>query len=48
MTITPLARRPAYNPHPVITVDGQRFDKIDQLLQELDMREQEGGCLPLN
>lgn len=43
MSVTALNRRPVYNPRPIVTVDGQRFDKVDELLLALDMREQEGG-----
>jgi len=47
MSENPLNRRPVYNPRPVITVDGQQFDKVDRLLLALDMREQEGGLSSL-
>lgn len=47
MSTTPLTRRAVYNPRPVITVDGQRFSRVDELLQVLDMREQEGGLCAL-
>ena len=47
MSITSLDRRPFYNPRPVITIDGQRFDKVDELLLALDMQEQEGGLSAL-
>ena len=47
MSVTALNRRPVYNPRPVVTIDGQRFDKVDQLLMALDMREQEGGLSAL-
>jgi len=47
MSIITLNRRPVYNPQPVITVDGRRFDKVDELLLALDMREQEGGLSAL-
>lgn len=35
------------NPRPIITVDGQRFTKIDELLLAFDLREQEGGLASL-
>lgn len=47
MSITSLNRRPFYNPRPIITIDGQRFDKVDELLLALDMSEQEGGLAAL-
>ncbi len=47
MTVTALNRRPVYNPRPVVEIDGQRFDKVDELLQSIDMREQEGGLSSL-
>ena len=49
MTVTALNRRAVSNPRPSVEIDGQRFDKIDELLQGIDMREQEGGlsCLEL-
>jgi len=47
MSTHSLNRSPVYNPRPVITVDGQRFDKVDELLLALDMREQEGGLSAL-
>lgn len=44
----PTLNRPAVsNPRPIVTVDGQRFEKIDALLLALDMREQEGGLASL-
>jgi len=43
MSITALNRRAVYNPRPLVEIDGQSFDKIDQLLLAIDMREQEGG-----
>jgi len=47
MGITSLNRPPVSNPRPVITIDGQRFDKVDELLLALDMYEQEGGLASL-
>jgi len=47
MGITTLNRPPVSNPRPVITIDGQRFDKVDELLLALDMYEQEGGLSSL-
>lgn len=43
MTVTALNRAPVYNPRPMVEVDGQRFDKLDELLLAMEMREQEGG-----
>lgn len=43
MSVTQLNRRAVYNPRPVISIDGQRFDKVDELLLALNMHEQEGG-----
>ena len=42
-----LDRRPVSNPRPVVSVDGQRCDKVDELLLALDMREHEGGLSAL-
>jgi phage protein D len=47
MSVISLNRRPVYNPRPIVTIDGQRFDKVDELLLALDMREQEGGLSAL-
>ena len=47
MSVTALDRRPVYNPRPLVEIDGQRFDKVDELLLGLDMREQEGGLSAL-
>lgn len=43
MGITALHRRPVYNARPTVAIGGQRFDKIDELLLAVDLREQEGG-----
>jgi len=43
MSITALNRRTVYNPRPLVEIDGQRYDKVDELLLAIDMREQEGG-----
>lgn len=43
MSVTALNRRAVYNPRPIVEIDGQRFDKVDELLLAMDMREQEGG-----
>lgn len=43
MGITALNRRAVYNPRPLVEIDGQRYDKVDELLLAIDMREQEGG-----
>jgi len=45
--ITALSRRSVYNPRPVVEIDGQRFDRVDELLLAMDMREQEGGLSAL-
>lgn len=47
MSVTQLNRRSVYNPRPIISIDGQRFAKVDELLLALDMREQEGGLSAL-
>ncbi len=47
MTITALNLPPVYNPRPLVEVDGQRFERIDELLLAMDMREREGGLSAL-
>ena len=47
MSVTALNRRPIYNPRPVVEIDGQHFDKVDELLLAMAMREQEGGLSAL-
>ena len=47
MSVIALNRREVYNPRPVVEIDGQRFDKVDDLLLALDMREHEGGLSAL-
>ncbi|MDZ7754058.1 MAG: contractile injection system protein, VgrG/Pvc8 family [Gammaproteobacteria bacterium] len=43
MSVTALNRAPVYNARPMVEVDGQRFDKLNELLLAMEMREQEGG-----
>lgn len=47
MSVTALDRRSVYNPLPQVEIDGQRFEKVDELLLAMDMREQEGGLSAL-
>jgi phage protein D len=47
MTVTALNRRPVYNPRPVVEIDGQASDKVNELLLAFEMREQEGGLTAL-
>jgi len=47
MSVTALDRRAVYNPRPVVEIDGQRSDRVDELLLAMDMREQEGGLSAL-
>ncbi len=47
MSVTALERRSVYNPRPVIEIDGQRSDRVNELLLTMDMREQEGGLSAL-
>lgn len=47
MSVTALTRRAVTNPRPLVKIDGQRFDKVDELLLAMDMREQEGGLSAL-
>jgi phage protein D len=47
MSVISLNRPPVYNPRPVVAIDGQRFERVDELLLALDMREQEGGLSAL-
>ena len=47
MTVTALNRRAVSNPQPVVEIDGQRIDRVNELLSAVDMREQEGGLSAL-
>ena len=47
MTITALNIPPVTNPRPVVEVDGLRYDRVNELLLGLEMREQEGGLSAL-
>lgn len=47
MTVTALNRSPVYNPRPVVEIDEQGSDKVNELLLSFDMREQEGGFTAL-
>lgn len=47
MSVTALNRPEVYNPRPVIHIDGQRYEKVNELVVAMDMREQEGGLCAL-
>ncbi len=47
MSVSVLQRSAVSNPRPILHIDGQVFDKANQLLQVMDMREQEGGLSAL-
>lgn len=47
MPVTALNRRAVYNPRPVIHIDGQSYEKVNELVLAMDMREQEGGLSSL-
>ncbi len=47
MSVSALNRRAVYNPRPLIEIDGQQFEKVNELALAFDMREQEGGLCAL-